>query len=169
MNYDFVTAIQAKQAARLLGFTLTTYANLLLRPQPRRGSKFSPIPLTNDEEDAIFHDLLGGDLRKWRWVVGSEHTRYIYMADREGTVKITSVSGFYSGQVLNRFNVLEDRGKWLMVETLKAGSGWWNSPIPAHLIHSVYTFKGALPKCGPVRLPVITSTGYGWIERWQVY
>jgi hypothetical protein len=166
---NLVTAIQAKQAARLLGFTLTTYANLLLRPQPRRGSKFSPIPLTNYEEDRIFHDLLGSDLRKWRWVVGSEHTRYIYMAYREGTVKITSVSGFYSGQVLNQFNVLEDRGKWLMVETLKARSDWWKNPIPPHLIHSVYTFKGYLPKCGPVRLPVITSTGYGFLERYQVY
>ena len=163
---NLVTAIQAKQAARLLGFTLTTYANLLLRPHARRGSKFSPILLSSGEEDRIF-EILGRDLRKWRWVVGAEHTRYIYMANNE-EVRITSVSGFYSGAVINRFNVLEDRGKWLMVETLRAGSDWWKNPIPPHLLHNVYTFKGMLPKCGPVRLPVITSTGFAYIESWQV-
>lgn len=164
---NMVTAIQAKQAARLLGFTLTTYANILLRPQPRWGSKFSAIKLTNDEEDRIFTDLLGGDLRKWRWVVGQNHTRYIY-AEENNAIKITSVSGFYSGALLNQFHVLEDRGKWLMVETLRAGGDWWKKPIPPHLIHNVYTYKGYLPPCGAVKLPVITITGFAWIERWQV-
>jgi len=163
---NLMTAIQARQAARLLGFTLTTYANLILRPQARRGSKFSPILLNNNEEDRIF-DILNNDLRKWRWVVGQDHTRYIYM-EANNIIRITSVSGFYSGTLRNQFNVLKDMGKWLKVETLKAGSGWWNNPIPAHLIHSVYTFKGNLPPCGPVRLPVITNTGEAYIERWQV-
>ena len=166
-------AIQARRAAGLMAKmeeflgVIKTYANISLRPQPRWGSKFGPIVLIDGEVDRIFH-MLEGNLRKWNWVVGSEHTRYIYMADEEGMVKITSVSGFYSGIILNQFNVLERRGKWLKVETLKAGSDWWKNPIPPHLIHSVYSFKGALPKCGPVQLPVLTATGYAWIERWQV-
>ena len=164
---NLVTAIQAIKAKKLIQVSSPTYANILLRPAPKRSAKSSAIKLSKDEANAVF-DLLERNWAKWRWVVGSDHTRYIYCQDENGLTKITSISGYYSGAIKNQFNVLKESGKWLMVETLKAGSDWWTKPIPLHLVHSVYSFKGALPKCGPVRLPVITASGYGWIERWQV-
>jgi hypothetical protein len=165
---NLVTAIQATKARRLADIFQLTYANILLRPAPKKSAKSSAIKLSFDEEDRIF-ELLNNDLRKWRWVVGSDHTRYIYCQDESGLVKITSISGYYSGEVKNQFHVIGSSGKnWLKVETIKAGSDWWKYPINPYLLQGVYSFKGALPKCGPVILPVITKDGFGWIERWQV-
>ena len=164
---NLVTAISAVAGCKRDKPAVKTYANIILRPQPRRGSKFTPIKLTNDEALCIF-GLLEYEFTKWYWVVGREHTKFIYM-ESEGSVKITSVSAFYSGAVKNQFNVLEQRGKnWLRVETLKAGTDWYYYPIPSHLLHRVYSFRGALPKCGSVVLPVITISGSAWIERDQI-
>lgn len=163
-----VTAIQAKIAAKIANPPVKTYANILLRPKPRLGVKFSTIKLSREEIDRIFNDLLDGDLIKWNWVVGQNHTRYIYMIGEEGDVRITSVSGFYSGAIQNNFKILEEQKLWLKVETLMAGSNWWQDDIPHYCLHNVYTFKGVEPKCKTVILPLITPTGYAWIERWQV-
>jgi hypothetical protein len=163
---NLVTAIQATKARRLADIFQLTYANILLRPAPKKSAKSSAIKLSFEEEDRIFA-LLNDNLRKWRWVVGQNHARYIYM-EENNIIKITSVSGFYSGEIKNQFHVIEEFGKWLKVETLEAGGDWWKYPINPYLVQGVYTFKGALPRCGPVTLPVITASGFGWIERWQV-
>jgi len=165
---NLITAISAIAGCKHDQPTVKTYANILLRTIPRKGAKSSPVKLSNDEALYILNVLLDGALAKWYWVVGREHSRYIYMEEK-GIVKITSVSGFYSGTIKNQFNMIGTSGKsWIKVETLKAGSDWWKNPIPRYLLHDVYSFRGALPKCGPIKLPVITSTGYAWIERGQV-
>lgn len=158
-----ITAIPANKA----GIALNTYANILLRPVARLGVKDSQIVLTDNEIIRIA-ELLDCSAEKWRWVVGDNHTRYIYMSSG-GKVRITSISGYYSGpNHSNQFHVLAETEKWWKVETIRAGSDWWQKQnLPPYLLHRVYTFKGSLPKCGEVKLPVITRTGYAWIEKWQ--
>jgi hypothetical protein len=159
-SIDLALAIMATEA----GPTLNTYANILLRPDKKR-VKDSPILLL-PVEIARIKELNDNDPAKWRWVAGQEHTRYIYMESSD--VMITSISGYYSGEVKNKFRILDTFKKWVKVETLMAGSDWWKGPIPEYCLHNVYTFKGKLPPCGVVTLPVITRSGFGWIEGRQV-
>lgn len=150
---------------------LGTYANILLRPQHRRGVKDSPIVLRGGEIHRIRH-LNGEDAKKWNWICGSEHAEFIYTQYDTGVIKITSISGYYSGTLLNKFSILGEWGNWYLVQTLKAGSDWWTKAIPAHLLHNVYCLSrgGKLnnPPCGSVVLPVISRSGTAWIEKWQV-
>jgi hypothetical protein len=157
------TIIQAKKA----GIFLFTYANFLLRPKPNKRIKDGPIRLSANEVARV-KELNGNVHAKWRWVAGQNHSRYIYKESDSGVVQITSVSGFCSGAVENKVNVLVVYGKWLQIETLVAGSDWWNKPIPSWCLHHVYTFRGRKPKCGDVVLPLITRIGYAWIEGWVV-
>jgi hypothetical protein len=145
-----------------------TYANIALYPS-HKFAKDSPIPLSSGEVDRLWM-LWNYNTNVGKWVI-AEDTKRIYMIEN-GKVKITSISGYYSGTVTNYFNVLERWGHWVKVETLKAGSGWHDKPIPPHLLHTVYglTTNGKLinPPCGTVVLPVITRTGFGWIQDWQI-
>jgi len=158
-----VAAIRADEQTDCWG----TYANITLYPSPKQ-AKDSPIPLSIGEVARIKNII--GDPKKWPWVA-TDNTKRIYTIEN-GKVKITSISAYYSGTLTNYFNVLERSGRWVMVETLRAGSGWHNDPIPPHLLQVVYglTKDGKLinPPCGDVVLPVITRTGYGWIRDWQL-
>ena len=162
-----VTAIQADKVTKSV--PLGTYANIVLRPQPRTGSKDSPIVLRTGEQARI-KLMNGNDVKKWNWIAGKEHTRYIYIV-ANGVIKITSISGFYSGGIDNKFKVLEQKGNWYKVQTLKAGAAWWLLPIPSYCLHHVYALSkgGKLinSPCGDVVLPLITRTGWAWIEKWQ--
>lgn len=145
-----------------------TYANIALYPS-HKFAKDSPIPLLDGEVERV-RKLLDYNADKIKWVI-AEDTKRIYMIER-GKVKITSISGYYSGAVTNYFNVLERWGNWVKVETLKAGSGWHNQPIPEHLLHTVHSLSknGKLINNPPgtVILPVITRAGFGWIQDWQL-
>jgi len=161
---NLVAAIRADTQDTCWG----TYANILLRPAPKQ-VKDSPIPLSVGEVERV-KKLLDYDANKIKWVI-AEDTRRIYLIEN-GRVRITSISAYYSGFIKNYFNVIERYGHWVKVETLKAGSGWHNNPIPPHLLHNVYglSTNGKLinPPCGDVVLPVITRSGFGWIQDWQI-
>ena len=150
---------------------LGTYANILLRPMPRQGVKDTPIVLRTGEVARIKH-LNGDVLKKWHWIAGQEHTRYIYTIYTNGAVKITSISGYYSGATINKLLIVDEVGIWYKIQCLKAGSDWWTKAIPDYCLHRVYALSrgGKLisPPCGDVVLPVITRSGFGWIEKWQV-
>jgi hypothetical protein len=161
---NLVAAIRADAQTDCWG----TYANIALYPS-HKFAKDSPIPLLDGEVERV-RKLLDYNVDKIKWVIADTPKR-IYMIEN-GRVKITSISAYYSGDVTNYFNVLERWGHWVKVETLKAGSGWHNQPIPHHLLHTVYglTTNGKLinPPCGTVVLPVITRAGFGWIQDWQI-
>jgi hypothetical protein len=149
-----------------------TYANIALYPS-HKFAKDSPIPLLDGEVDRL-RQLWNYNKDIEKWVIADTPKR-IYIIEN-GRVKITSISGYYSGYYYgddtNYFNVLERWGHWVKVETLKAGSGWHNKPIPPHLLHTVHSLSkdGKLINNPPgaVVLPVITRTGFGWIQDWQI-
>lgn len=166
-------AIDADKIPETLGKPYGTYANILLRPQALDGSKDSPIPLLVDEWTRI-KAINGNDPRKAAWIAGSDHTRFIYLEGEDGSIKVTSISGYYSNSMLgsvNHFKVLKEVGDWLLVETLKAGSDWWKGDIPSHCLHRVWSLNWGNKIIdnppGIVWLPVITRTGDGWIKRVQ--
>ena len=165
-----VTAIRADMVKK--NVPLGTYANIVLRPQHRAGVKDSPIGLRSGEIVRIKH-LLGDINRKWNWVAGQEHTKFIYCIYENGATKITSISGFYSGAMVNnKMLVIDEWDGWYKVQTLKAGTDWWTKPISEYFLHHVYALNKAgkliNPPCGDVVLPLITRLGYAWIEKWQV-
>ena len=162
-------------ASKIEGFPipLGTYANILLRPVPRRGIKDSPIRLTGQEVRMV-QMMNGMSMAKWNWICGQEHTRYIYMSDEKGQVSITSISAYYSNQNawVNRFRVLEETGGWVKVQTYAAGSNWYDQPLQPWAVHRVWSMNrgGSVidNPCGWVWLPIITRSGYGWMEKDQL-
>jgi hypothetical protein len=171
-GWHMAEAIDANDAQALgLPFCGGTYANIrfYIKPDTKDGN----ITLIPDEVARVKY-ILRNDARKWNWVCGQEHTRFIYMDDGTGKISITNESGFYSGLgVSNFFNVLQVVGQWVQVETLKAGSDWWTRDVPKQFLHRVWSLtpdnKIIDNPCGEVWLPLISRNGAAWIQKSQLY
>lgn len=171
-DWHIVRAIYADDAQDLgLPFCGGTYANIrfYIKPDTKDGN----ITLLTEEVTRIKY-ILRGDIKKWNWVCGQEHTRFIYMDDGTGKISITNESGFYSGSYEeNFFNVQEVSGQWVRVETLKAGSDWWKNDVPRQFLHRVWSLtpdnKIIDNPAGEIWLPLLSRNGTAWIQKSQLY